>query len=252
MDGASEIRCKYVHVRLLSAIPGYEHFRKPHPPARTRNLGANRMSIMTGGKLKLVQAALRLITETRSLTSLGLRELAREAGLNPNTFYRHFQNLDEFGLQVLDYIAEDMKAGVRQLRQMAASSEQASHETVAFVYHYFLANPAATTVAVRELHGPSAVLRQALEAQLDASAREMAEDILERRLVAGVAAETIHEISRMTIRYILFRAMDYIEKPHQRESIQQETERFINRQFRGALLDDLSPARLEQLVTTLV
>jgi len=205
------------------------------------------MEILTGGKLKLIQAALRLITETRSLTSLGLRELAREAGLNPNTFYRHFSNLDEFGLQVLGYIAEDMKTGVRELRRMAESSEQASHDTVAFVYHYFLSNPAATTVAVRELHGPSPVLRQALEAQLNASAREMAEDIIERDLVAGVDRETIHEISHMTIRYILFRAMDYLEKPDQRERIQRETERFINRQFRGAMVDHVSSSTLETI-----
>ena len=202
------------------------------------------MDTLAGGKLKLVQAALRLITETRSLTSLGLRELAREAGLNPNTFYRHFKSLDEFGLQVLGYIAEDMKTGVRQLRQMADSSEQASHDTVTFVYRYFLANPAATTVAVRELHGPSPVLRRALEAQLDASAGEMAEDILERGLVPGVDAAVVHEISHMTIRYILFRAMDYIEKPGQRERIQVETERFINRQFRGALLEGVEVENL--------
>lgn len=203
------------------------------------------MSTSTGGKLKLIQAALRLITETRSLTSLGLRELAREAGLNPNTFYRHFRNLDEFGLQVLGYIAEDMKAGVRQLRQMANSSEQASHNTVSFVYGYFLANPAATTVAVRELHGPSEVLRTALEAQLDASAREMAEDIIERDLVLGVPHETVHEIAHMTIRYILFRAMDYLEKPDQRRRIQLETERFINRQFRGAMVEHVPQRELE-------
>lgn len=202
------------------------------------------MQRLAGGKLKLVQAALRLITQSRSLTSLGLRELAREAGLNPNTFYRHFRNLDEFGLQVLGYIAEDMKAGVRQLRQMADSSEQASHDTVTFVYHYFLANPAATTVAVRELHGPSPVLRRALEAQLDASAREMAEDILERGLVPGVDEVVVQEISNMTIRYILFRAMDYIEKPEQRERIQVETERFINRQFRGALIEELDSGKI--------
>lgn len=205
------------------------------------------MSVLSGGKLKLIQAALRLITQSRSLTSLGLRELAREAGLNPNTFYRHFQNLDEFGLQVLGYIAEDMKAGVRELRRTAASSEQAAHDTVQYVYHYFLANPAATTVAVRELHGPSALLRRALETQLDASAREMAEDILERQLVRGVDPATIHEISDMTIRYILFRAMDYIDQPNQRERIQRETERFINRQFRGAMVEHLQPSELDAL-----
>ena len=205
------------------------------------------MSVLSGGKLKLIQAALRLITQSRSLTSLGLRELAREAGLNPNTFYRHFRNLDEFGLQVLGYIAEDMKAGVRELRRTAGSSEQAAHDTVQYVYHYFLANPAATTVAVRELHGASPLLRRALQGQLDASAREMAEDIIDRQLVSEVPPETIQEISHMTIRYILFRAMDYIDQPGERERIQKETERFINRQFRGALVEQLSVKQLQAL-----
>lgn len=206
------------------------------------------MKAITGGKLKLVQAALRLITESRSLTSLGLRELAREASLNPNTFYRHFNSLDEFGLQVLGYVAEDMKAEVRKLRQMAASSEQATRDTVSFVYQYFLANPAAITVAVRELHGPSALLRSALESQLNTSAREMAEDIIERNLVTAVPPSTIQEISGMTIRYILFRAMDYIDKPDQRGKIQRETELFINRQFRGAMLDGLTEAQVQALI----
>lgn len=207
------------------------------------------MNVMTGGKLKLVQAALKLATETRSLTSLKLRELAREAGLNPNTFYRHFENLDDLGLQVLGYIAAEMKAGVRQLRLVAESSEQAANTTVAFVYQYFLENKAATTVAVRELYGSSPLLRRALETQLDASAREMAEDLMQRGLIPRhLTEQTVEEISHMTIRYILFRAMDYIEKPHQREAIQQETERFINRQFRGATLDQLSNEEFDALV----
>ncbi len=210
------------------------------------------MSVMTGGKLKLVQAALRLATERCNLTSLGLRELAREAGLNPNTFYRHFKSLDELGLQVLGYIAGEMKTGVRELRMVAETSEQAAASTVAFVYNYFLENKAATTVAVRELYGPSPILRRALEQQLNASAREMAEDILARGLIPKNLDEaTVLEISHMTIRYILFRAMDYIEKPEQRQAIRQETERFINRQFRGALLDHLSSDDVNALTSTL-
>lgn len=210
------------------------------------------MSVMSAGKLKLIQAALKLATESRSLTSLGLRELAREAGLNPNTFYRHFRNLDELGLQVLGYIADELKTGVRELRNVADTSDQAVASTVSFVYRYFLENRAATTVAVRELYGPSPLLRRALENQLDASAREMAEDILNLRLVSSrLPQATVLEISHMTIRYLLFRAMDYIEKPEQRLAIQQESERFINRQFRGALVDQLDAAELEALAASI-
>lgn len=195
------------------------------------------MSMLKGGKLKLVQAALRLTTHSRSLAGLGLRELAREAELNPNTFYRHFRNLDDFGLFVLDYLAREMKQAVRDMRQAASTTDQATHESVNYVYQYFLANPAATTVAVRELHGASPVLRRALQQQLDSSASEMTEDLVERNLVPGLNRATIDEISHMTIRYILFRGMDYIEQPENRERIRTETERFITRQFRGALAE---------------
>ena len=46
----------------------------------------------------LLQAALALMGEGRSFTSLGIREIAREAGIVPNAFYRHFRNTDELGL----------------------------------------------------------------------------------------------------------------------------------------------------------
>jgi hypothetical protein len=78
---------------------------------------------------------------------------------------------------------------------MAASSKQASHDTVSFVYEHFLANPAAVTVAVRALYGSSKQLRSALENQLNAAAREMAEDMIERNLATSVAHATIQEIS---------------------------------------------------------
>ncbi|MGA4815143.1 TetR family transcriptional regulator [Pseudomonas aeruginosa] len=39
--------------------------------------------------------------QSRSLGAIGLRELAREAGLNPNTFYRHFRDIDDLGLTMI-------------------------------------------------------------------------------------------------------------------------------------------------------
>jgi len=43
----------------------------------------------------LMEAALRLMSEGRSFTGLGLREVTREAGVVPTAFYRHFR--DELG-----------------------------------------------------------------------------------------------------------------------------------------------------------
>ncbi len=38
----------------------------------------------------------------RSFASLSLREVAREAGIAPTSFYRHFRDVDELGLTMVD------------------------------------------------------------------------------------------------------------------------------------------------------
>ncbi|MEB3733926.1 TetR family transcriptional regulator [Halopseudomonas pachastrellae] len=64
-----------------------------------------------------MDAAERLAGSSRCLTSLGLRELAREAGLNPNTFYRHFRDMEDLGLQLLRQSKDELRAALRALRR---------------------------------------------------------------------------------------------------------------------------------------
>ena len=42
----------------------------------------------------LLDAALSLSTSGRSFSSISLREVAREVGLVPTAFYRHFQDMN--------------------------------------------------------------------------------------------------------------------------------------------------------------
>ena len=78
------------------------------------------------GKRKLIDAALRLTAGGRSLMTLGLRELAREAGLNPNTFYRHFETLDDIALEALDSVSRKLRPMLRRERWLAAHDESHS------------------------------------------------------------------------------------------------------------------------------
>ena len=50
----------------------------------------------------LVEAAFSQLSAERSFTSLSLREVAREAGIAPTSFYRHFRDVDELGLTMVD------------------------------------------------------------------------------------------------------------------------------------------------------
>ena len=63
----------------------------------------------------LLDAALRLSTSGRSFSSISLREVAREVGLVPTAFYRHFQDMDHLGQELLDQVALHLKTVLHQL-----------------------------------------------------------------------------------------------------------------------------------------
>ena len=54
----------------------------------------------------IIEAALKLAGPNRSVSSLSLREVAREAGIAPNSFYRQFRDMDELAVALRDIFAD--------------------------------------------------------------------------------------------------------------------------------------------------
>jgi AcrR family transcriptional regulator len=70
-------------------------------------------------RLALLRAALRLAA-AHGFASLGLREVAREAGIAPTSFYRHFADMEELGMALI----RELIGGVR--RELGARALSAS------------------------------------------------------------------------------------------------------------------------------
>ncbi|MGX5219236.1 TetR family transcriptional regulator [Pseudomonas segetis] len=209
------------------------------------------------GKQLLLEAALRLTANNRNLKSLGIRELAREAGLNPNTFYRHFSDIDDLGLAAIDQLAARLRQPLRHLRREAACrAEEASHadgpelfgvslgrgrkvchQTVVLFFDFVADNPQAIMLGVRELQGPSAVLREALHLMISGLATDMAEDIIELELLPRrVDPQAIEQVARLITRNLLQMSLDYINQPEQRDSIRALAEEQVVMLFTGAMV----------------
>ncbi len=220
-----------------------------------------------GGRQRLISAALQLASTTRSLASLGLREVTRYAGLNPNTFYRHFKNFDDLGLAAIEQLGGELRRGLRERRrrpvrgrkplpksakpqspaQMLMEGEKVVRESIALVLDFVTEHRAAYVVGIREMHGTSPVMRAALTRLLDEIAVDMAEDIEVLLPQTDLAAEARLEISRVVIRQMTFFSMDYLEQPQQRDAIRQQAERFVMRLFVGELALS-APALLETAI----
>ncbi|MGB1061450.1 MAG: TetR family transcriptional regulator, partial [Ketobacter sp.] len=201
------------------------------------------------GKRLLMEAALKLNASTRSLNALSLRELAREAGLNPNTFYRHFKDFDELGMAIIEEMTKQIRQPLRDLRRRAAESvapagtqleswednprlnlakaTQVNQATVKLFFDYVAANPNAFILGIRELHGASPVLRKALRQVMEDFAQDMADDIEELRLMPALERSHLYDISETISREMFQLSMDYIEQPERREQICLKAEKMI-------------------------
>ncbi len=72
----------------------------------------------------LLKAALALIGPHRSVSTLSLREVAREAGIAPNSFYRQFRDMDQLTVALIELAGTALRTIIGQARQRAASSDR--------------------------------------------------------------------------------------------------------------------------------
>ena len=83
----------------------------------------------------LLDAALHLSTSGRSFSSISLREVAREVGLVPTAFYRHFQDMDELGKELVDQVALHLKAFyINSARVIYSTSLQKPKPVLNYLY----------------------------------------------------------------------------------------------------------------------
>jgi AcrR family transcriptional regulator len=78
---------------------------------------------------KLLDVTLRLITE-RSLAGISLREVAREAGIVPTAFYRHYASVDELGVDLVDESMRPLRQMLRDTRKGRVVSSDIIADTV--------------------------------------------------------------------------------------------------------------------------
>ena len=106
----------------------------------------------------LLDAGLRLL-EDQSLSSLGLREIARGAGVAPAGFYRHFRDMGDLGVALVEESFGPLRAMVRAIRGEQARADEVIDGTVAVIAEYVRGHRAHFRFVARERHGGVAPVR---------------------------------------------------------------------------------------------
>lgn len=107
------------------------------------------------------------------LPGLSLREVAREAGIAPTSFYRHFR--DELGLTMVDESGLMLRQLMRQARQRIAKGGSVIRTSVSTFMEFIGNNPNAFRLLLRERSGTSAAFRAAVAREIQHFIAELAD-----------------------------------------------------------------------------
>ena len=169
----------------------------------------------------LVQAALQLMGEGRSFTSLGIREIAREAGMVPNAFYRHFRNTDELGLSLVDEVGLTLRQLLRQARQPGSADTSVVRESVR-VYHRYVRDNRLLFLFISSEHaGGSRILRMAIRQEVRHFVDEMASDMQALPAYRELPLATLQMVSSLIVNTMLAAAPEILDLPSDQPSLEQ-------------------------------
>lgn len=165
----------------------------------------------------LLAAALRLIGPHRSVSSLSLREVAREAGIAPNSFYRQFRDMDELAVALIDVAGRSLRKIVGAARYRVASQRGIVRISVETFIEQMRADDKLLHVLLREGTVGSDAFKQAVDRELTFFEEELRTDLV--RLAAAEGA-VMHEpalVSKAITRLVFAMGAMAMDLPPERD-----------------------------------
>ncbi len=126
----------------------------------------------------LFQATLRLIRPGKSIASLSLREITREANISPNSFYRHFKDTDALAVALIELAGERLRMIIRESRLQAQNTNKSIiRSSVEIFVQQLNSDEGYLSLLLRESYIGSDAYKKAVEDQLNFFTQELIEDL---------------------------------------------------------------------------
>ncbi|HLA33685.1 MAG TPA: HTH-type transcriptional repressor FabR [Rhodocyclaceae bacterium] len=126
----------------------------------------------------IVAAALKLVGPHRSVSTLSLREVAREAGIAPNSFYRHFRDMDELAVALIDLAGQSLRRLIGEARRRANHDRSVVRSSVEAFMEQLRADDGLLHLLLREGTVGSDAFKRAVDRQLNFFEEELRQDLI--------------------------------------------------------------------------
>jgi AcrR family transcriptional regulator len=149
----------------------------------------------------IVEAALKLSAES-GFSSLSLRGVAREAGIAPTSFYRHFADMEELGLALVDEVGMSLRQLVREARRRVDEAGKGSviRASIQTFLESVEKNENLFRLLLGEGSGSTPHFRRAIAKEIQRFSDDLAEDLVrEARETERPIAHVNHAAEAMVI-----------------------------------------------------
>lgn len=162
----------------------------------------------------IIAAALRLAGPNRSISALSLREITREAGIAPNSFYRHFRDTEELAVSVIELAGRTLRKVIGQARVRAQELNKGivrmSVETFIEQLH---SDGNYLPTLLREGVVGSDRFKDAVREQLDFFEQELTEDLVAFASKSKLKPDNPDLIARAITRLVFAMGAEALDKP---------------------------------------
>ncbi|SBV39347.1 HTH-type transcriptional repressor FabR [Xanthomonas graminis] len=166
----------------------------------------------------LLAAALKLIGPHRSVSTLSLREVTREAGIAPNSFYRQFRDMDELAVALIDLAGSSLRTIIGQARRRAAGSNRSVIlSSVETFMEQLRADDKLLHVLLREGTVGSDAFKRAVDRELNYFEDELRVDLIR---LAAIDQAPLHEpalVSKAITRLVFAMGATAMDLPPERD-----------------------------------
>ncbi|MFS3127409.1 TetR family transcriptional regulator [Nocardioides sp. Bht2] len=183
----------------------------PAPESRQEKKDRTRRAIL--------DAALDLLSDG-AFAALSLRQLAREVGIVPTAFYRHFATVDELGLALVDESFVSLRTMLNEVRRGDPTPEALIDNSVEVLASHLAADLAHFRFISRERYGGVSVVSEAIRRELELFSRELARDLARMPELAAWGARDLSLLAGLFVDLMVSAAAEFIDaEPARRHEI---------------------------------
>ena len=146
----------------------------------------------------ILDAALELSDES-TLAAVSLRQVAKQVGIVPTAFYRHFDSIEALGLALVDESFASLRTLIREIRRGDPQlSEVVDRSVTILVEHVHDQREHFLFIARERAAGPPEV-RDAIRHQIELFERELATDLARLPGTDGWSSEDLRVLSNLIV-----------------------------------------------------